>query len=76
MKSVKTISTLSFVLALQAGVPMTSAAILTPSEVVTQVRGWSPKIKPGPKPGPGGDKRPKPPIQPCHPRLRICRGGI
>ena len=63
-------------LALQAGVPVASAAVPAPVEALTPAPAWSPKIKPGPKPAPGGDKHPKPTFQPCYPYPRACRGGI
>jgi hypothetical protein len=76
VKIAKYLSTLSFLLALQAGFLISQAAILAPVDTLTHGHAWSPKIKPGPKPSPGGDKRPKPPLQPCYPSHRACRGGF
>lgn len=63
-------------LALQAGVLPTSAAVPDPVGALIPAPAWSPKIRPGPKHAPGGDKRPKPPFQPCHPNPRAFPGGI
>jgi len=76
VKSAPHLSTLTFLLALQAGALLSPAAVLPPVEALIQTPAWSPKIKPGPKPAPGADKRPQPPYQPCYPNPRACRGGI
>jgi hypothetical protein len=55
---------------------LSQAAVLPPVEAMAPGHAWSPKIKPGPKPAPGGDKCPKLPYQPCYPSPRPCRGGF
>ena len=76
MKSASYLSTLTLVFVLQAGALKASAAVLAPVEGLTPAPAWSPKIKPGLKPAPGGDRRPRPPFQPCYPDPRACRGGF
>lgn len=63
-------------LVLHACVMTASAAVLAPMEAMPPAPAWSPKIKPGPKPFPRDDRRPKPPSQPCYPHPQACRGGF
>jgi hypothetical protein len=55
---------------------LSQAAVTPPAEALINAPAWSPKIKPGTKPAPDWDKRPKPPYQPCYPSPRSCRGGF
>jgi hypothetical protein len=76
VKSAPYLSTLTFLLASQAGSLLSQAAVTPPAEALINAPAWSPKIKPGTKPAPDWDKRPKPPYQPCYPSPRSCRGGF
>jgi hypothetical protein len=76
VKSAPYLSALTFLLALQAGALSSPAAVFPTVEPLVQTPAWSPKIKPGSKPAPGGEKCPQPPYQPCYPNPRPCRGGF